>query len=140
MTWRKYPYIPQVNRRGSVDFTYRPLVEIVISEKKVSERFMALVDSGTDVTMMDAEIARVLGIDISKCKTAIASGVGGTKPGFLAKVHVQVPGYRRVITTTVLFVENLSFNVILGQDDFFRNFVVRFDRNKYLFYLKLADK
>ena len=138
MAWRKYPYTPQVNRRGPMSFTYRPLVEIAVSGENNTETFMALVDSGTEITMMDSEIAAVLGIDPIKGKKATASGIGGDKPGFLCKVHIQVQGFDDVLTCNVLFIENLTFDIILGQDDFFKRFLVKFEKRKNTFYLDTA--
>ena len=137
MNWRTYPYTAQWRRPHSMEYSHRPLLNILISGKE-SGNFMALVDSGTDVTMMDSEIAVVLGIDSKGCQTGIASGVGGQKKGFLSKVKIQVPEFKKVITTTVLFVNDLSFPAILGQDDFFRNFHVCFDRSAKEFRLKLS--
>ena len=138
MAWKKYLYTPQVNRRGSVNFTYRPLVKIEVSGEYSTEKFMGLVDSGTDITMMDSEIAELLGIDRKVCKKATASGVGGEKQGFVGRVRIVVDGFDITLTATVLFVDDLSMDVILGQDDFFRRFHVRFERDEKFFYLKLA--
>lgn len=48
----------------------------------------------------------------------------------------------RVDTTSVVFVDSvsrdLSFDILLGQDDFFRRFFVRFERSRNKFYLKVA--
>ena len=136
MEWRKYPYTGQFHKVGSANFTYRPMLDVEVSGDKESMRLEGLVDSGTDITMMDAEIAKALGIDSASAKKGTASGVGGEKPGFLGKVRIKVPGFKKGMTTTVLFIEGLSFPVILGQDDFFRNFLVRFDRRKQVFHLK----
>jgi hypothetical protein len=112
------------------------MLDVEVSGNSESIRLEGLVDSGTDITMMDSEVAKVLGIDPTSCKKGTASGVGGEKPGFLGKVRIKVPGFKRGMTTTVLFIDGLSFPVILGQDDFFRNFLVRFDRRKQVFSLK----
>ena len=97
---------------------------------------MALVDSGTDATMMDLEIANILEIDLGKSKKVTASGLGSTKPGFLAKLNIQVDQFDESMTFTVIFVEGLGFDAILGQDDFFRHFHVRFEREAKMFYLR----
>lgn len=100
---------------------------------------MALVDSGTDVTMMDLEIATILGMDLTNAKKGTAAGVGGTQhAGFLGKLNLQVEGFDEVLIFTAVFVENLGFDIILGQDDFFRRFHVRFERQAEAFYLQLA--
>ena len=68
-------------------------------------------------------------------------GLGGSKPAFRAKVNIIVPEFpSAVLATTVLFVRDvssdLSFDILLGQDDFFRRFLIRFEKHKNKFYLK----
>ena len=119
-----------------MEFTLRPLVPIELSGNDVTKSFVALVDSGTDITMMDSEIAEVLGVDLTKARKVTTSGVGGQKPGFLGKVNIQVNGFNEIMTFTVVFVEKLSFDVIFGQDDFFRRFHIKFERDNEVFYLR----
>lgn len=121
-----------------MEFSLRPLVQIEVSWKQSTKSFMALVDSGTDVTMMDMEIATILGITFPLAKKVEASGIGGVKPGLLNKVNIQIEGFEEIMTFGVVFVERLGFDVILGQDDFFRRFHVRFEREAKAFYLRSA--
>lgn len=139
MAKHTYPYIPQINRHGSIDYSYRPLVKIEVSSRGHSDKFMGLVDSGTDITMMDAEMATILGIELSSLERASAFGIGeDTHKAFLGEVTLQVPEFEEKIVCNVLFVEKLGFQVILGQQDFFRRFVVSFEKHKNTFSLELA--
>ena len=121
-----------------MDFSYRPIVQIQVFAGTDTRIIPGLVDSGTEISMISAEIAESLRIDSRKCKKAIAGGVGGDKPAFVSKVTFVVEGFDKPITSNVLFVEDLLFPALLGQDDFFRNFDVRFEKRVNSFYLKAA--
>ena len=136
----KYTCITQV-RQGSIDFAYRPLIDVEIGGEKEFRTFKALVDSGTDVTIMTNVIAELLGIKSEGRMTAILSGVGESKSGFIAPVSLKVDKFpSKIFNFEVIFVENLSnnFEIILGQQDFFLNFEVTFQKSKNIFYLSSA--
>jgi Aspartyl protease len=141
MELQSYPYTAQV-RRGHIDFAYRPFVDIEVGGEKTSRTFKALVDSGTDVTVMDTVIAELLGIESTNRVSATLSGVGDSKKGFIAPVSLKVDKFQhKTFNFEVIFVENLSnnFEIILGQQDFFQNFNVTFKKSEKLFYLELVD-
>lgn len=140
MELKSYGYTAQV-RLGSVDYTYRPLIDVEVGGADQVRTFKALVDSGTDITMMDQTIAVLLGIDADGKQTGKASTLGSVTNGFLASVSLKIDGFSNAFTFNVLFVENLSnnFEIILGQQDFFQNFDVTFVKSSNQFYLKLAN-
>lgn len=134
---QRYSYTAQI-RRGSIDYSYRPLIDVEVGGESESRSFKALVDSGTDVTIMDNAIAELLGISSENRKSAQLSGVGESKEGFIAPVSLRVEKFPdRVYNFEVIFVENLSnnFEIILGQQDFFLNFDITFQKSKNTFYL-----
>ena len=139
MSWKEYEYTARFNGPGKAEYSYRPMVKISVAASTGSENFMALIDSGSEITMMSSEIADILEISPAGCKTGVASGLGGNSPGFFSKVNIQIPEFpSQVITTNVLFIKDLSFDILLGQDDFFRTFLVRFEKHKNKFYLEIA--
>jgi hypothetical protein len=87
---------------------------------------------------MDSEIAEILGIDKSRCKSGIVSAFGGEKKAFIEKVRISVPDFPTIITSGVLFAEDPDFDIILGQQDFFHRFKIRFEKAKNKFYLDIA--
>jgi len=135
------------SRRHKRSLIYRPLLDIEVSSNTDTESFVALVDSGTEVTLMSSEIATLLGISPAGKRQGKVWGFGKSgneKDGFLAKVTIVVPEFpKEVLTTTVLFVDGISsdfpFDILLGQEDFFRRFIVRFEKNKNKFFLKPAQ-
>jgi hypothetical protein len=140
MKTQSYTYTPHV-RTGSIDYSYRPLLEVEVGGPHQSRRFKALVDSGTDVTVMDSVIAELLGLATDDRTPATVSGVGQSQIGFIAPVSIKVERFPdKVFNFEVIFVESLSnnFDIILGQQDFFANFNVTFKRSQNIFFLELV--
>lgn len=136
---KSYGYTAQVNTVGNVDYTYRPLLDVEVGSDTKSRSFKALVDSGTDITVMDQSIAELLEISPKGRRRGQLSGVGSAKDGFIAPVSLKIDKFPDdTFNFRVLFVENLSknFEIILGQHDFFLNFTVTFKKAESLFYLE----
>ena len=146
MAWEEYDYTPRWHRVSKRDI-YRPIVDIDVSFGKKTETIMALIDSGTEVTIMNTEIAQLLEISPNGKGEARIFAFGDIKQsekvGFLQKVNIVVPEFPdEVLTTTVAFIDSFGkgapYDVLLGQDDFFRRFLVRFEKHKNKFYLDVA--
>lgn len=139
MNWKSYSYELTFGRRGNHDGCYRPILrEVVIGNAS----FGALVDSGTDITMIDMKVALFLGIEFDEKKTSRVWGAGDkdneAKKAYRHTVTIEIPGFSETIISEVLFVEDLEFEIILGQQDFFKRFFVRFEEVNRKFYLKPA--
>ncbi len=132
-----YGYTAQA-KLGYAEYTYRPLVDVEVSGLSKTRRFKALVDSGTEITVMDKSIALLLNIDLKNRQTGKLSGLGEWRDGVIAPVSLKVDRFSDVFTFSVLFVEDLqrNFDIILGQQDFFRSFDVTFRKSKNMFYLE----
>lgn len=138
MELQSYRYTAQV-RRGNIDFSLRPLVDVEIGGRTQTRTFKALVDSGTDITVMDKSIATLLDISPDGRSTGSISGIEEWKPGFIAPVSLKVDKFPNdTFNFDVLFIQDLSrnFDVILGQLDFFQNFDVTFKKSQDTFYLQ----
>lgn len=141
MAWKEYDYTSRFHRKSKSRF-YRPLLDINVSAQKGPETFSALIDSGTEVTIMSSEIADLIGISSTGKKHGTVSGFGD-KDGFVSEVHIVVPEFSsEVLTSNVVFVDGVSsdfpFDILLGQEDFFRRFLVRFEKHKNKFFLDVA--
>ncbi len=139
MESQSYPYTAHSNiRNGTIAYTYRPLVDVEVGGGVKKRRFKALVDSGTEITVMDLNIARLLEIGSENRQLGELSGLESWKTGFLAPVSLRVDKFEQVFNFTVLFIEDLgkNFDIILGQDDFFKNFDVTFKKSEHRFYLQ----
>jgi hypothetical protein len=116
------------------------LITVTVSSSSKTRSFKALIDSGSDITVMDKRIADLLDIDLIESEKGTLLGVDAGREGYLHEVSLQTDGFGEVCTFRVLFIEDLhkDFDVILGQQDFFRRFIVRFERHQNTFYLALA--
>lgn len=123
------------------EYTYRPLVDVMVSGPNKTRRFKGLVDSGTEITVMDKSIALLLGIELAERPTGKLSGLGEWREGSITPVSLQIDRFGETFTFSVLFVEDLqrNFDIILGQQDFFFNFDITFQKSKNMFYLDRVD-
>jgi hypothetical protein len=100
-----------------------------VSGESGTETFTALIDSGTEVTIMSTQVAQLVGISASgKPKIKVLS-FGDSKPGFIAQIRIIVPEFpKEVLTTDVIFSDSVSdgvpYDILLGQEDFFRRFLI----------------
>lgn len=135
--WKAYDYQAQLGAGGSV--VYRPLIQIEISRRAedASTVVLALIDSGTDSTVMNAVFAPRLGIDKNACQTVRLGGIG-TSNGFICNIRMRVPDFGVSIDLPVIFIENPPFDALLGQRHFFEKFDVKFEKHRNKFHLAVV--
>jgi predicted aspartyl protease len=107
----------------------KPIIPIKISSKNQSLRYGALIDSGADFCIFDAEIGKYLGLDIYAGKKEIFGGIQD-KDGaeaFLHEVIINIGGWEyKTIVGFSYDIAKHGFG-ILGQKGFFDIFIVKFD-------------
>lgn len=106
----------------------RPVIPIEIIYKDRSVQYEVLVDSGADFCILDAEIGKILNIDIQSGEEQKVAGITGTPESYYVHpVTIKVGGWPYKINAG--FLPNISSLVygVVGQNGFFDNFVVRFD-------------
>ncbi len=106
----------------------RPVIPVEISYKGTSIEYEVLVDSGADICIFHAELADILGIDLTKGERAHVSGItGAPELQYIHPVALKVGGWEH--KTKVGFLPNigrLGYGVV-GQRGFFDKYVVKFD-------------
>lgn len=143
MAWKPYDYTPRTHRAsGRTKVYHRPLLDIDVWGVTGPERFTALIDSGTELTVMSTEVAQLLDITSRGKQQVQVSTFGSTVPGYVAEVRIVVPGFpKEVLTTNVIFSDSVSngtpYDILLGQEDFFSRFLIKFEKRKNKFYIKL---
>ena len=107
----------------------RPIIPIGIAHNKSTLKYAALIDSGADFNIFDAELGEYLGIDI---KSGLREAFGGVQERggaevFLHNVTLNVGGWN--YKTAVGFSYDIAKHGygILGQKGFFDIFIVKFD-------------
>lgn len=110
----------------------RPIIPIGIFHNKRTLKYAALIDSGADFSIFDAELGEYLGIDI---KSGLKEAFGGVQERggaevFLHDVTLNIGGWD--YKSTVGFSYDIAKHGygILGQKGFFDIFVVKFDLTK----------
>lgn len=136
MQWQGYDYKAQWSAKFGV--VHRPLLQVKLSNGTKAFWPLSLIDSGSDGVLINSEIAEPLGINLSPCKEVQVGGVGSAK-GKECDVTFEIPELNIKCDISVIFIENLPFNVLLGQRDFFSRVNVRFEKNRNKFYLKLPE-
>lgn len=109
----------------------KPLVEVELFYKDQSMKQMALLDSGADITTINAEIAKYLNVDLGECEEKFIAGVvGESTSGYLTEMDMRIAGFSEPMLLRVLFVPNLKMNILLGQEGFFDRFHVSFFKDE----------
>ena len=117
----------------------RPLLKVELLDAAGDSLFdtQALVDSGADVTMINAQYALALGIDLSAVKEIDAFGIYNdpikAKP---AEVDIRISALNATVRTRSLFVYTEKIDVLIGREDFFEKFVIRFKLSEDYFEVK----
>jgi len=110
----------------------RPIVPITIVDPVDDKKFInynALIDSGADFCIFDAEIGEYLEIDIRSGKREVFGGVqemDGSE-AFLHKIAIKVGGHKYETIVAFSYEISKSGYGILGQKGFFNMFAVKFD-------------
>ena len=106
------------------------MVLVKIFGKKEGIEFNALLDSGADCSIINIQIAQALEIDLSSAKQNRFTGISGDINGYrLEKVKIKVDGISKIIEIPVSFVDSPSVGLLLGQEGFFDNHRIKFEKD-----------
>jgi hypothetical protein len=131
----KFPYVKFPLERPSEVFgkaILKPIIPIKIKVKENSLDYNAVIDSGADFCIFDAEVGEYLGLNIKSGIREEFGGVVGSEKGevFFHKVILNVGGWDyETIVGFSYEIAKFGFG-ILGQKGFFDIFVVKFDLSK----------
>lgn len=96
----------------------------------------ALIDSGCTTTHIRTDIAGALGIDLSSAKERNSSGITGTAIGKHSKIEIEIEGHGEPFESPAAFLSTLPVPMLLGQNNFFDKFNIRFEKPKGSFYIE----
>jgi hypothetical protein len=114
-------------------------LKLVRSNGNMTPETLGLVDSGCDSTMLPAELAKVLGIDLqTDCIEQTSNTAGGQTINYS-----YPPGIDAIVTGRKVHLE-ASFNpglpvILLGREDFFALYRVSFDQRTSSFTIEPYD-
>ena len=105
-----------------------PLVPVSF---KNAGTFFAIVDSGANISLFQADIAELLGLSVTRGQRVPLSGIGGRIAGYLHRIPLTVAGC--TFPCKICFSRELRVPLnILGRTDFFRKFRITFDERRRL--------
>jgi len=115
---------------------YRPYLKVHLRASGEEIPVFALVDSGSQVTMLHISLARELKINLAQCKKVKVGGVGGDgRIGYESEVELVFPDFPGThLLSPVVFAE-CQAEALLGQLNFFSNFKVLFEGHVSVFKL-----
>lgn len=126
----KFPYIKLPFKDPTLKWVARPLIPIRIFGPKVVWEGYALIDSGADRCLFNLEIAQDIGLDLSESQIQNFGGIeGGSIKAKLHKIKLQVVGIEEKVEVTAGFVSSNSVSAILGQEGFFDNLRIKFEKD-----------
>ncbi|MEK6824389.1 MAG: retropepsin-like aspartic protease [Nanoarchaeota archaeon] len=115
-----------------------PSIPVTLSGAGGKYTFVALLDSGADVSAIPEEVAELLGVDLSG-KKEDAAGIGGKVPAVQSKLFLEIgkphETYKfdlpvKVILNKGIVLDGQEIPVLLGRAGFFDKFVIIFDQKE----------
>jgi len=140
----KFRYIKIPTRDPRRKWISRPIIPVILSAQKGvvarSVNVDALLDSGADKCLFNAEIGEALGLELEKGERETFSGIeGGRLFVFIHEVYIQVAGIDRTTKVEAGFVRGLNISAIVGQDGFFDSFRVSFEKDRNIIEIKCVS-
>lgn len=129
----KFPYIKFPSSDPKQKWISRPYVPLKIIGQKGSWEGYGLIDSGADRSLFNMEIAEEIGFDLDECQLENFSGIeGGKLEAKITKIRLQIAGFEE-IKIVAGFVNSSAVGVILGQEGFFDEYRIKFERDNGTF-------
>ena len=125
-----FPYIKIPTRDPRRKLLSRPLIPVTLFGPKGSIYIDTLIDSGADMCLFHSDIGRDIGLEIEKGEKEVFSGIeGGNVIVYVFPIYLQIVGMNEKVEVKAGFTETSGVSAILGQEGFFDNFHIKFQRN-----------
>jgi len=131
----KYQYAPVYNPDTKQKLKKRPVVEIELFGKTSTVKTLALIDSGADRSLFNIQFAKEVGIDFTNAREEGFIGIGDIKPikCYVAEIEIKIKGMDNKIKIMAGFINSDSVNALLGQEGFFDNYRIKFEKDHDVF-------
>ena len=114
----------------------RPVIPIEIHQNSLEVPYEVLVDSGADISVFDASLADVLGINLVKgIRKQIIGATGFPENMYLHTILIKVGEIEFKIEVGFMNISTNSYGIV-GQRGLFNKYIVKFDLNKKAIELK----
>jgi len=121
-----------------------PVIPLTVSapDGNVQLEYLGLLDSGADLSVIERDVAEILGLNLSGKKDT-SRGVGGVVETIDSEIKIQfLKGHERYMFTIPVLIlcdETELGMLLLGRDGFFDKFTVTFYEKDQKFRLKRGD-
>ena len=137
----KYKYTSFFPPDRTLKWIKRPIISIEVFGPNGSNKFSALIDSGSDCSLVNAEIAEMLGLDLSKGKPTEFTGISGKTTGRrLENIQIKIEEFDKPIKIPVCFVKSKTVGLLLGEEGFFDKYRIKFEKDHDTFEIKPSKR
>lgn len=120
-----YPY--KKDSRGNLF----PIILFQAEYKKSIAKTSALIDSGATISIFREDVAKQLGLIITKGTSTLLGGVGGRIKGYIHKLKLKIADKNLIVPIVFSYEYTVSFN-LLGRSGVFENFEITFDEKNLI--------
>ncbi|MBU2503960.1 MAG: retropepsin-like domain-containing protein [Nanoarchaeota archaeon] len=128
--------------RGNGTESFSPSVPIIFQGNRSKYEFMALLDSGADISAIPKSMAELLGLDLSGKKEK-AFGIGGEVPAVQTKVNIEISkGHEKYLfqIPVKVILDGYEFPPLIGREGFFDKFHITFKQSERRVALKYKEE
>ena len=131
-----------MKRPGNIEIK-SPSIPIILIGSKQRFEFIALLDSGADLSIIPKDVAELLGLNLSG-KQEEARGIGGKVPAIQTNINMEIgkPHERYIFSIpfkVILNGEDEEIPIILGRSGFFDKFIITFNQKEEKVVLKKTN-
>jgi hypothetical protein len=129
-------------KRAEEVYVKTPSIPVFLSGKGAKFQFMALLDSGADISVIPKDVAELLGLDL-KGDIEEAKGIGGKVPAIETKMKIELgkphENYVFDLPVKVILKEDEDLPILIGRNIFFDKFTITFDQKEDKIILKVKN-
>jgi len=120
----------------------RPVLWLVLTAKDGEKIDVpAVIDSGADTTTLNIQYAKFLGLDLDIAKQRDIMGIGkGRVPVCPGSFSFKIKEMGNELEVPAWYVDSDNVNILLGQEVFFDNFKIKFEKDHDAFELTPSKK
>ncbi|KKW21389.1 MAG: hypothetical protein UY64_C0022G0014 [Parcubacteria group bacterium GW2011_GWA1_51_12] len=120
----------------------RPLLRLKLLGKDGDQfEAFALVDSGADTTTLNIQYADALGISLERANPKQINGIGNEQvDAHVGMFPFEIPDMGIKLEVPAWYVDSKNVDILLGQEVFFENFKIRFEKDHNAFEITPSKK
>jgi len=123
----KFPYV-------KFEVFYKPVLPVTFKNEGKTFRYQALIDTGADISIIHAEVAEQLGINLENNRDFQFGGICGSGVGYIHNVDLEIGGaiFKNIPVVFTRDIHSFGFG-ILGHEGLFGKIKLVFELSKKQF-------